>query len=52
MIISGSEETPFIHGKNFPQLLKKKIDLMEKHKDDEPFIDPDYMFRMNNNPYL
>jgi len=51
MIISGSEETPFIHGKNFPQLLKKKIDLMEKHKDDEPFIDPDYMFRVNNNPY-
>ena len=51
MIISGAEETPFIHGNNFPKLLEKKIALMEKHKDDEPFIDPDYMFRVANNPY-
>jgi hypothetical protein len=51
MIISGTEETPFIHGENFPKLLKKKIALMEKHKHDEPYIDPDYMFRIPNNPY-
>ncbi len=51
MIISGSEETPFIHGENFPKLLEKKIDLMEKHKDSEPYIDPDYMFRVAGNPY-
>ena len=51
MIVSGAEETPFIHGENFAKLLKKKITLMEKHRDDEPFIDPDYMFRVTNNPY-
>jgi hypothetical protein len=51
MVISGTEETPFIHGENFPKLLKKKIALMERHKHDEPYIDPDYMFRIPNNPY-
>jgi hypothetical protein len=51
MIVSGSEETAFIHGENFPHLLDKKIALMEKHRNDEPFIDPDYMFRLPNNPY-
>ncbi len=48
MIVSGSEETPFIYGSNFPVLIKKKISLMEKHLRDEPFIDPDYMFRISN----
>ncbi len=52
MIVSGSEETPFIHAENFPQLLKKKMALMEEHRADEPYIDPDYMFRIKNNPYL
>jgi hypothetical protein len=50
MIISVTE-TPFIHGENFPKLLRKKIALMERHKNDEPYIDPDYMFRVANNPY-
>jgi hypothetical protein len=47
MIVSGSEETAFIYGPNFPKLLKKKISLMEKHRADDPFIDPDYMFRIS-----
>jgi hypothetical protein len=51
IIISGRGETPFIHGENFPQLLKRKIALMEKHREDEPYIDPEYMFRILNNPY-
>ena len=46
IIISGSVETPFIHGDNFGDLLERKIALMEKHKNDEPRIDPDYMFRL------
>ena len=50
MIISETE-TPFIHGENFPELLKKKMALMERHRNDEPYIDPDYMFRVANNPY-
>ncbi len=51
IIISGDEETAFIYGENFPQLLKKKIALMEKHRKDAPFIDPDYMFHLANDPY-
>lgn len=51
IIISGTQETPFIHGENFPDLIKKKISLMEKYRGSEPFVDPDYMFRVANNPY-
>jgi hypothetical protein len=46
IIISGSVETPFIHGDNFGDLLEHKIELMEKHRTDKPRIDPDYMFRL------
>ena len=51
MIVSGQGETPFIYGMNFGLLLKKKIVLMRRHKNDNPSIDPDYMFRVENNPY-
>ena len=51
MIVSGTEETPFIHAKNFVDLLANKVSLMKKHRGDEPSIDPDYMFRVKNNPY-
>jgi hypothetical protein len=51
MIVSGSEETAFIYGPNFPVLINKKISLMERHRSDEPFIDPGYMFRIVNDPY-
>jgi hypothetical protein len=52
MIVSGEKETPFIYGENFPDLLHKKIELMEKYKNAEPRIDPGYMFRVKNNPYM
>ncbi|MGB6032641.1 MAG: hypothetical protein WBH55_07390, partial [Bacteroidota bacterium] len=39
-------ESLHIYGKNFGMLLERKIALMERHKDDEPYIDPDYMWRM------
>jgi hypothetical protein len=51
MIVSASVETPFIHAENFPKLLRKKVALIEKHRDDEPYIDPDYMFKVDDNPY-
>jgi len=44
--ISGSGESLHIYGMNFGELLKKKVGLMERHKNDEPFIDPAYMWRM------
>jgi hypothetical protein len=44
--ISSTGETAHIYGENFGDLLKKKIALMERHMNEEPFIDPDYMWRM------
>ena len=51
LTVSGFGETPFIYGTNFPDLLEKKIALMKKYGGNEPFIDPGYMFRVENNPY-
>ena len=51
MIVAKTSETPFIYGDNFPELLERKMNLMEKHRHDEPYIDPDYMFRVTDNPY-
>ncbi|MGD2295730.1 MAG: hypothetical protein PVF22_07830 [Candidatus Aminicenantes bacterium] len=51
MIVSGEGETPFIYGDNFPELLEKKIKLMEGYRHLEPRVDPDYMFRVKNDPY-
>ncbi len=39
-------ETWFEYGDNIGELLKKKIALMEKHINDMPYIDPNYMWRM------
>ena len=50
MIVSDKEETPFIYGENFPDLLQKKIELMEQYRDKDPAIDPEYMFRIFGNP--
>jgi hypothetical protein len=52
MMTSPLGETPFIHGMNYPDLLRKKIELMERHRKDRPFIDPEYMFRFEGDPYL
>jgi hypothetical protein len=46
--ISSACETLHIYGENFGELLKKKMRLMEKHINDEPYIDPNYMWRMPN----
>ena len=51
MAVSAFGETPFIHGENFPDLLERKIALMRRHRGDAPRIDPDYMFRVENDPY-
>ena len=46
MLKSGVGETTFIYGENFAELLQKKIELMEGREDDEPYIDPDYKWRI------
>jgi hypothetical protein len=39
-------ETPLMHGRNLDTLLRKRVALMWRHIDDEPYIDHDYMMRM------
>ncbi len=39
-------ESPLIHGRNLRALLTTRLALMQRHKDDEPHIDHDYMMRM------
>ena len=51
MPVSTGGETIHVYGQNFGELLEKKIALMEQHKDDEPRIDPDYMWRMPTQPH-
>jgi hypothetical protein len=46
MPVAAEGETLHIYGTNFGELLEKKIRLMELHADDEPFIDPEFMWRM------
>ena len=43
-------ESPLIHGRNLKALLERRVDLMRRHRDDEPFIDHDYMVRMAGLP--
>lgn len=46
MLTSAVGETTFIYGDNFKDLLRRKIELMEDREDDEPYIDPDFMWRV------
>jgi hypothetical protein len=39
-------ETLHLYGSNFARLLERKIALMVRHADDEPRVDPGYMWRM------
>lgn len=46
MPVSAIGETVHCYGENFGDLLQKKIALMERHRNDEPFVDAGYMWRM------
>ncbi|UCD75991.1 MAG: hypothetical protein JSV91_03530, partial [Phycisphaerales bacterium] len=46
MAMTDQGETPLIHGENLRELLVKRIALMRRHMDDEPYIDPDYIERI------
>lgn len=45
MAISDVSETAYIHGENLGEQIQMKIDLMEKYKNVEPFIDSDILWR-------
>jgi hypothetical protein len=46
MIVSAVGETTFIYYKNFGEQLKRKIELMKGHEDDEPYVDPNFQWRV------
>jgi hypothetical protein len=46
MILSDVGETTFIYYKNIREHLKRKIELMQGHENDEPYIDPDFQWRV------
>jgi len=46
MPISSGEESLHIYAESFGDHVRRKIALMEQHADDEPYIDPNYMWRM------
>ena len=46
--ISSIGESLHMYGENFGDHLQRKIKLMAEHIDDEPYIDPNYMWRMPN----
>jgi hypothetical protein len=51
MAVSALGETPFIYGSNFPDLLGRKVELMQRYGDCEPRIDDTFMWRVPNDPY-
>ena len=46
IVISDKGESVHILGENFGEHLQKKIELMQGHENDDPYIDPDYMWRV------
>lgn len=46
MPVDPAGETFNMYGANLPELIGKKIALMERHRDDEPRVDPDFMWRL------
>ena len=46
IMISDVGETTFIYYKNFGDFLKRKIELATGHENDEPYVDPDYQWRV------
>jgi hypothetical protein len=46
MPVSETEESLHSYAENFGDHLERKIDLMERHVDDEPYIDPEFMWSM------
>ncbi|HUF07827.1 MAG TPA: hypothetical protein VMO47_00815 [Rhodothermales bacterium] len=46
VVLAEHGETMHTHGTNLPDLLRKKIDLMGQYGGVEPYIDPNYMWRM------
>jgi len=51
MVVSQVGETSYIYGENLGELIRKKIALMEKYGDVEPYIDPNFIWRVPGYEY-
>ncbi len=47
MMVSSQGQTAYIYGEHLGDDLRKKIELTEKYRNVEPFIDPDIMWRLD-----
>ncbi|HBB92534.1 MAG TPA: hypothetical protein DC042_12670 [Bacteroidales bacterium] len=50
MALTDQGETPLIYGVNLPELMSKRIEMMQAHFDDDPFIDHNFIERMAGMP--
>jgi len=48
--LTDQGETPLVYGTNLAELQLKRIELMEKHLQDEPYIDQNFIERMAGMP--
>jgi hypothetical protein len=48
--LTDQGETPLMYGVNLPELMKRRIELMEAHIGDDPYIDQNYIERMAGMP--
>ena len=46
MMISDVGETTFVYYRNIGDLMKKKVALMRGHENDEPYVDPNFQWRV------
>ncbi len=46
MVLSAGEENTFLYGGNFGEHLERRLALMEGREDDEPRVDPGFMWRI------
>ncbi len=46
MPVAPAGESFNMYGENLPDLIRNRVTLMERHRDDIPFIDPEFMWRL------
>ncbi|HUI10496.1 MAG TPA: hypothetical protein VL221_09225 [Bacteroidota bacterium] len=46
MMVSDVGETTFVYYTNMGELMKRKVALMQGHENDEPYVDPDFQWRV------
>jgi glucuronate isomerase len=50
MATTDRGESALMYGRNLKEMVQKRIKLMSAHRDDEPYIDPEYIERNAGQP--